>query len=358
MKRRTAAVLFALLMAVSCLTAGAETALLADILRSIDYGDEVTYVIGHKSPDADTIGSAIAYAWLLQQLGINAKAAAAADVNRETRYALDFFGMDQPEILSDASGKQFVLVDHSEYSQALDGMKDARVVGIVDHHGIGDVRHTERIAVISLPAGATASIIYRMYLDCGVEIPRDMARILLTSILSDTKGMTSNVTQLDRKAYDSLLAAAEIADIGALYDGMKKAKMSFGGMTPSEIFFSDYKEYLAGETAFGIGSIYTETEESLAELAEMIEAEFPSICASGGPDMLFCLVSTDEMTQMIWYGENAEQAVRDSFPEYDGGGRMIFVPKASRKENIVPPMTAALEKWTKADDPAPQEAEK
>ena len=76
MKRRTAAVLFALLMAASCLTAGAETALLADILRSIDYGDQVTYVIGHKSPDADTIGSAIAYAWLLQQLGINAKAAA------------------------------------------------------------------------------------------------------------------------------------------------------------------------------------------------------------------------------------------------------------------------------------------
>lgn len=344
MKRRIIVFLLVLALALSCLTAGADTALFADILRGIDYGDEVTYVIGHKSPDADTIGSAIAYAWLLQQLGINAKAAATAKVNRETQYALDFCGIDQPEIISDAAGKQFVLVDHSEYSQALDGMKDARVVGIVDHHGVGDVRNTERIAVISLPTGATASIIYQMYLDCGVDIPRDMGRVMLISILSDTKGMTSNVTQLDRKAYDSLLTVAEIGDADALYDGMKKAKTSFEGMTASEIFFSDYKEYLAGEVAFGIGSVYTETEESLVELTEMIEAELSSIYASSSLDMLFCLVSTDETTWMVWYGEGAEAAVQDSFPEYDGSGRMVFIPKASRKENIVPPLTATLEK--------------
>lgn len=344
MKRRIAILLLALALFVSCLTAEAENTSFADLLCSVDYGDEATYVIGHKSPDADTIGSAIAYAWLLQQIGINAKAAASATVNRETQYALDLWGMEQPEILTDAAGKQFILVDHSEYSQALDGMKEARVVGIVDHHGIGDVRNTERIAVISLPTGATASIIYRMYLDCGVEIPRDMARVMVMSILSDTKGMTSNVTQLDQEACDSLLAIAGIDDVGALYEGMKRAKTSFGGMTASEIFHSDYKEYLAGEVTFGVGSIYTETEESLVELTEMMEAELPSIYASGSVDMLFCMVSTEETTWMIWCGEGAERAVRDSFPEYAGSGRMIFVPKASRKGDIVPPLTAALEK--------------
>ena len=229
MKRRITVFLLVLALALSCLTAGADTALFADILRGIDYGDEVTYVIGHKSPDADTIGSAIAYAWLLQQLGINAKAAATAKVNRETQYALDFCGIDQPEIISDAAGKQFVLVDHSEYSQALDGMKNARIVGIVDHHGIGDIRNTERIAVISLPAGATASIVYKLYLDCNVGIPRDIARVMLMSILSDTKGMTSNVTALDRDAYNYLLSVADIDDIDALYAGMKAAKASYEG---------------------------------------------------------------------------------------------------------------------------------
>ncbi len=349
MKRRIAVLLLVLALTGSCLTAGAETALLADLLRGVDYGNEVTYVIGHKSPDADTIGSAIAYAWLLRQLGINAKPAAAAQVNRETRYALDFFDMDQPEVLNDATGKQFILVDHSEYSQALDGMKENRVVGIVDHHGIGDVRSTQRIAVISLPVGATASIVYKLYLDCGVEIPRDMARVLLMGILSDTKGLISNVTQLDREAFDFLKGIAEIDDINSLYDGMKAAKTSFDGMTISEIFHSDYKEYTAGSINFGIGSVYTETEESLVELTEMIEAELPILYALDGQDLLFCLISTDEMTWMIWYGEGAEQVVRDSFPEYDGSGRMIFVTKASRKENIVPPMTTALENQTEAD---------
>ena len=171
-KRRIAVFLLVLALFAPCLSAEAENALLADLLCSVDYGDEATYVIGHKSPDADTVGAAIAYAWLLQQLGINAKAAAAAAVNRETQYTLDLWGMDQPETLSDAAGKQFVLVDHSEYSQALDGMKAARV--------------------------------------------------MLVGILSDTKGMTSNVTQLDREACDSLRTIAGSGDIGAQEEGWRK----------------------------------------------------------------------------------------------------------------------------------------
>lgn len=348
MIKRLASVLLALLLAAACLTAGAEGSVIADLLRHIDYGDEVTYVIGHKSPDADTIGSSIAYAWLLQQLGINARAAATANVNTETRYALDFYGLDQPEIITDAAGKQFILVDHSEQSQALNGMKEARVVGVIDHHGIGDIRNTERIAVISLPAGSTASIIFLLYQDCNVDIPRDMARVMLMSILSDTKGMTSNVTELDRKAYDSLLPAAEISDPDALYAGMKSAKASYDGMTASEIFYNDYKEYLAGEYTFGIADVYADTEENRRELAKQMEAELPSIYASNNLDMLFCMVSTDDMTQLIWYGEDAEKAIRDSFPEYDGSGSLTFTPKASRKSVIVPPLTAALEKWTKS----------
>ena len=347
MKKRLSAILLALVLVFSCLSAGADPNGFADVLRSIDYGDAVTYVIGHKSPDADTIGTAMAYAHLLRQLGINAKAVATAEVNQETRYALDFYGLEPPEVISDAEGKQFVLVDHSEYSQALDGMKDARVVGIVDHHGIGDIRNTERIAVISLPVGATATIVYQLYLDCNVGIPKDMARVMLMSILSDTKGMTSNVTDLDRRAYDCLLSVAEIDDIAALYAGMKDAKASYEGMSPSQIYYLDYKEYLAGEYTFGIGDVYTNTEEHLMELVKMVEEAFPSLYATNNLDMLFCMVSTDEITRLIWYGEDAEKAVAESFPGYDGSGFLTFTPKASRKAVIVPPLTATLEKWTK-----------
>lgn len=203
----------------------------ADLLLTVDYGDQVTYVIGHKSPDADTVGSAIAYAGLLQQLGISAKAAVAGPVNQETKYALDLFGIDQPEVLSDAAGKQFVLVDHSEYTQALDGMRSARIVGVVDHHGIGDV--------------------------------------------------------------------------------------------------------------------FADSEESILTLSERIEAEFPKIYASSKMDMLFCLVSTENRTRMIWCGDGAEALVRAAFPDYDGSGSLIFEPKAPRKSKVVPPLTRALEEKQK-----------
>ena len=348
MKKRLLALVMALLLLFPCLFAHAEPTGFADVLLSADYGEETTYVIGHKSPDSDTIGSAIACAYLLQQLGINAKAVATAQVNNETKFALDFFGLEAPEIMENAEGKQLFLVDHSEYSQALDGMKEARVVGIIDHHGIGDIRNTERIPVISLPIGATSSILYKMYLDCNVGITRDMARAMLISILSDTKGMTSNVTGLDREAYNYMLPVAEIGDADAFYAGMKEGKASYSDMSPSMIYYVDYKEYLAGEYTFGIGDVYTDNEENLAALTAEITKSFPSIYAESKMDMLFCMISTDDMTRLIWYGEDAEKAIAESFPDYDGSGFLIFTPKASRKAVIVPPLTKTLENWSEA----------
>jgi len=348
MKKRLSALALAILLAFLCISAHAEPTGFADVLLSVDYGDEPVYVIGHKSPDSDSIGSAIACAYLLRMLGIDARAAATAPVNNETRFALDFFGLEAPEVLESAEGKQFVLVDHSEYSQALDGMKNARVVGIIDHHGIGDVRNTERIPVISMPIGATASILYKMYLDCNVGITRDMARAMLISIFSDTKGMTGNVTGLDREAYEYMLPVAEIDDAIAFYAGMKEGKASYDGMSTSQIYYVDYKEYLAGEYTFGIGDVYTNSEENLAGLTAQITESFPAIYADSKMDMLFCLISTDDMTCLIWYGPDAEKAIAESFSDYDGSGSLVFTPKASRKSVIVPPLTKTLEKWSEA----------
>lgn len=351
MKRKIMALVAVLVLVFVSLPAHAETSLYADILHAVAYGEDVTYVIGHKSPDADTIGSAIAYAALLRELGINAEAAATAKVNQETQFALDFFGMEQPQVLADAAGKQFVLVDHSEYSQALSGMKDARVVGIVDHHGIGDVRTTEPIAVRSLPAGAASSIVWLSYRECGVEVSRDAARAMLMGILSDTVNMTNRVRELDLEAYHALLPVAEIEDIDALYEGMTAAKLSYAGMTDSEIFYSDYKEYLAGEYTFGIGIVETDTEENILNLSQRMQDALPKIYATNNLDMLFCMVIiSGKTTRLIWYGEDAEAAVRESFPEYDGSGFLVFTPSVSRKAIIVPALTATLEKWSPAKE--------
>ena len=112
----------------------------------------------------------MAYANLLNCIGIKAQAAVSDKLNKETAYAYDKLGITAPETVSNAEGKQFVLVDHSSYSQAIDGMDAAKVVGIVDHHGIGDVTVSELINVRSAPAGATASLVYLAYRECEVEV--------------------------------------------------------------------------------------------------------------------------------------------------------------------------------------------
>jgi len=148
-----------------------------DILKNIDYGNSTTYVIGHKSPDADTVGSAIAYADLLNKLEINAKAVVSGPINGETNYFFNLFGIKSPEILTKAEGKQFVLVDHSNYLQAIDGMKSARIVGIIDHHNVGDVLSSEPIYSRFAPVGAAASIIYLCIMNSMFQFQKKLQKL-------------------------------------------------------------------------------------------------------------------------------------------------------------------------------------
>ena len=315
------------------------------LIKNVDYQDRITYVIGHKSPDSDTVGSAIAYAYLLNELGIDAKAAVSGRINNETKYALDHFGIDTPGIVDDASGKQFVLVDHSTYTQAIDGMQDARIVGIVDHHGIGDVVNTELINVRSAPVGATASLVYECYRECGVPIPKDMARAMLMAIISDTTNATKNMTDLDRAAYDSCRKIAEIDDYDAFVDGMFAAQNSYEGMSDLEAYHSDYKEYEVGDTTFAIGIVNASNEEEYADLADRMISVMDENYEDHGLDMLFVMVkykSEDKMV-MAGSGEGANELLMKCFGNHDGDRLFLFDENLSRKKEIVPALSQALD---------------
>ena len=115
--------LFILLLAGTILSpATAEGNKYVRLLQKLDYGNAVTYVIGHKSPDPDSIGSAIAFAELLNANGIQAVPAASERIDNESAYALQALGLETPRILDDARDKQFILVDHSSYAHAIDYM--------------------------------------------------------------------------------------------------------------------------------------------------------------------------------------------------------------------------------------------
>ena len=128
------------------------------------------YITGHKSPDSDTVGSSIAYAALLQKLGYDARAVVLGEINRESALVLEKAGVPAPPLLDDASGKNMILVDHSEYSQSAEGLKDAHIISIIDHHGDGSVTTGGQLIYDARPLGSTATIIWIRYRNYGVEV--------------------------------------------------------------------------------------------------------------------------------------------------------------------------------------------
>ncbi|MBO4403877.1 MAG: DHH family phosphoesterase, partial [Treponema sp.] len=167
--------------------------------------EEPIYVTGHKSPDSDTVTSAIAYADFLQKLGYDAHAVTLGKINNETAYILKEAGIEPPPVLDNASGKTMVLVDHSEYTQSADGLKDAKVISIIDHHNDGAITTSGQIVYDARPLGATATIVWIRYRDCGIEYDKQIAKVLLGGILSDTKNFRSTgVTDADRIAFETL----------------------------------------------------------------------------------------------------------------------------------------------------------
>ena len=172
------------------------------------------YVTGHKSPDSDTVGSCIAYAALLRALGYDAVPVVLGPVNHESEYILNAAGLETPELLEDASGLNMVLVDHSEYTQSADGLKDAHIITIVDHHGDGSVTTGNPLIYDARPIGSAATITWLRYRSYGVEPDRQSAIMMMGAILSDTKNLQSGMTTFaDREAVKVLSGIGGITDV-------------------------------------------------------------------------------------------------------------------------------------------------
>ena len=308
------------------------------------------YVIGHRSPDSDTICSAIAYARLLNMLGYPAEAAANGNVNKERAYILKEAGVEAPQILENAAGKSIFLVDHSEYAQATEGMQDAHIVGILDHHGVGSVTTGQQLVYEAKPIGATATIVWLDYLNYGLAIDKPTATLLLGAILSDTTNLTgTTVTEADRQAVTDLSGLAGIKDVGAFYLGLHAEALSYEGMRDEEILFSDYKEYETAGVKYGIGLANAIDEEHAKVLAERMKDALPKGFESVQVDLLFASVGIRENGKKIDYvvpceGQSKEtfEAAFPNYDEYDGTAYIFRNGGLGRKTKFVPGLTDYL----------------
>ena len=311
--------------------------------------DGPVYVIGHKNPDSDTVCSALAYARLLDLRGIKAEARITENVNNETAFILSEAGVEQPSVLEDASGEDIFLVDHSEYAQSAEGMRDAHIVGILDHHGVGSVITGHQLVYEARPIGATATIVWLDYQNYGLEIDKSTAHILLGAILSDTNGLTgSTTTDADKQAVTDLAEIAGVADTNEFAKNIHLEALSYDEMSDEEILFSDYKEYEASGVTFGIGLVNAFDEEIAADLAERMKAAMKDGAEKVDVDLLYASVGIREGDVKIDYivplSGQSEETLKAAFPDYDeyNGTAYIFRSGLGRKTKFVPGMTDFL----------------
>ena len=308
------------------------------------------YVTGHRSPDTDTVASSIACAALLRELGYDARPVVLGEINHETRYVLEAAGLETPELLEDASGCNMIRVDHSEYTQSAEGLQDAHILSIIDHHGDGAVTTGNQLIYDARPLGATATIIWMRYRNYGLEPDRQTALVMMGAILSDTKNMQPSITtSADREALKALSQAAGVSDVDAFFQEMFKASLSYEGMSDEQIFFSDYKEYESGGKQYGIGSINVYDEEDAQAMAARMQALLPSALVSSGMDMVFAQIGIFHdgisITYLVPSAGAAAEVIETAFgdtAEFDGTS-YVLRPGISRKQVLVPAITDILE---------------
>jgi manganese-dependent inorganic pyrophosphatase len=238
-------------------------------------------------------------------------------------------------------------VDHSEYAQSTEGLVDAHIVGILDHHGVGSVSTGHQVVYEAKPIGATATIIWLDYLNYGLEIDKPTATLLLGAILSDTTNLTgSTVTEADRQAVSDLAGIAEITDVKAFYLELHAEALSYDGMSDEEILFSDYKEYEVAGVKFGIGLLSVIDEDHARALAERMKEALPQGFEKVQVDLLYASVGiredgvkTDFIVPCEGQSRDYFEAAFPNYDEYDGTSYIFRNGGLGRKTKFVPGLT-------------------
>jgi manganese-dependent inorganic pyrophosphatase len=298
----------------------------------------VVYVVGHKNPDTDSVCSSIAYAELKKRLGTDAVPARQGELNPETKFVLEKFGFREPELLADGTGKKVILIDHSEVSQTLDNIDRAEILEIIDHHKIGDITTPNPIFFLAMPVGTTATVIKKLYEDKGVEIPKDIAGILLASILSDTVILKSaTTTEMDIKAAEELAKLAGVDDIQAFGMELFKQKSDIAGKRPRDLLFRDFKDFNMSGNKVGIGQIEVVSLSLLADLKEPLYSEMKKVKEEGNYHSIFLMLTDiiEEGTELLSL-TNDPSILEKAFGKKLEGNSVWLQGVMSRKKQVVP----------------------
>ncbi|MBP3722224.1 MAG: putative manganese-dependent inorganic diphosphatase [Selenomonadaceae bacterium] len=239
--------------------------------------------------------------------------------------------------------ERVILVDHNERSQAVEGIEDVKIIEIIDHHRLGGIQTSEPIYTHQEPVGCTATIIANMYRRRGFDIPREIAGLLLSAIISDTVLFKSpTCTDYDKETAERLAKIAEV-NIEEYGLEMLKAGSGIGDMTPAEIVKNDMKEFVIGDYRIMVSQISVMDTKEVMDLEDELIASMKNICEKDSFDMSLVMVTNiiEEATTLLFAG-SPKTLIAEAFGK-GADGTHIFLPGVmSRKKQIIPPLSEAV----------------
>ena len=257
----------------------------------------------------------------------------------------NFYGLVSSRRLVNSSKKRVILVDHNEKTQAVDGIEQADVLEIIDHHRLGGLETLGPVYFRNQPVGCTATIIYSLYKENNIRPSKTMASLLCAAIISDTLLFRSPTsTWIDQITAKELAEIAEL-DMEELALGMFQAGSNLKGKTAEEICFQDFKQFTVNDTRFGVGQINSMNPDELQEIKGILLPYLERAALRQKLDMVFFMLTNivDESTELLCYGKNAKEQVVEAFDLPPDTDDVKLNGVVSRKKQFIPTFVVSLQ---------------
>ena len=296
-------------------------------------------IFGHKNPDTDSICSSMAQETLNEKTGWKAKAVRLGKINKETQFVLDYIKEEAPKLIEKVEeGQEVILVDHNEFSQSIEGIEKATIRMVTDHHKIANFETSEPLYYTAKPYGCTSTILYKEFIQDGIEIDRTEAILMASAIISDTLLLKSpTTTEYDKKALEEL---GKIANINIQEYGLEmlKAGTDLDDFSEEELIKLDAKLFEKNGKRNVIAQVNTVSIEDILKRQEKLEQTIKKEMETKEIS-LFVFAITDILnsnSEIIVIGNNANEIIQKAFGKKLQNNRTFLEGVVSRKKQILP----------------------
>ena len=300
-----------------------------------------TLVFGHKSPDTDSTGSPIVWAWYLNEIkGIPAKPVLLGEPNTEALFMLDKWDLEKPEILTELEADtKVVIVDTNNPAELPDNINDADITGIIDHHRLVAGLETRGPIEINIqPLACTATIMYKMIGKDWAQAPRGVKAAALSCILSDTLEFRSPTTTQEDRAIAHDIAQDLGVDITDYATEMFAAKSDVSAFSEAELLRMDSKGFDLDGTNLRVSVLETTSPAPLLERKDALMAEMPKVAEADGAAqvLLFIVDILKEEATLLVPNDMVKHIAEQSFGAEVSGDTVVLPGVMSRKKQIIP----------------------